>query len=232
MIPFHAGAIAEYQSQLIDSVKEDIRLLHDKFKSSYGQSEAHQMSQLRDHPPVSGAIVWAKQIERQLTTYMNRVQDVLGKGWELYAEGQKLQGESISFKRKLETRPIYESWLHDITRRNLQISGRLFEITKNRSQNSALQISVNFDPQIITLFKEVRNLLWLGFQVPHTISNTAKDAKRVYPHAVSLTETIRTFSQTVLKVQQNPGIAPLIAEYRNNAQQQITKGKLHVLTPL
>ena len=27
-----------------------------------------------------------------------------------------------------------------------------------------------------TLFKEVRNLLWLNFQVPHAITDIAKDA--------------------------------------------------------
>ncbi|KAM0751755.1 hypothetical protein T439DRAFT_218203 [Meredithblackwellia eburnea MCA 4105] len=226
------GAIAEYQSQLIDSVKEDIRLLHDKFKKSYQHSEAYHMSQLRDHPPISGAIIWARQIERQLFTYMKRVEDVLGKGWELYAEGAKLQSESHSFRRKLDTRPIYDAWLQDINRRNMQISGRLFEVTRSRTTTTAsgggrttvYQLSVNFDPQIITLFKEVRNLLWLGFQVPHTISNPAKDAKRVYPHAVSLMETVRTFQQTVVKVHKNPGIVALVAEFRNNAQKQITKG--------
>ena len=38
------------------------------------------MSQLRDLPAISGAIIWARQIERQLGLYMNRVEDVLGKG--------------------------------------------------------------------------------------------------------------------------------------------------------
>ena len=64
------------------------------------------MSQLRDMPPIAGAIIWARQIERQLQTYMKRVEDVLGKGWELYAEGQKLQNESNSFKKKLDTRAV------------------------------------------------------------------------------------------------------------------------------
>ncbi len=218
------GAISEYQSQLIDSVKEDIRLLHDKFKRSYQHSEAYHMSQLRDHPPISGAIIWAKQIERQLSTYMKRVEDVLGQGWELYADGAKLQAESSSFKRKLDTRPIYDAWLHDIQRRTPQIQGRLFEITRNRAQNNALQLTVSFDPQIITLFKEVRNLHWLGFQVPIQISSLAKQAKRVYPHAVSLMETVRTYHQTLVKVNDNPGILPLVAESRNAAQQQMTKG--------
>jgi len=223
--PSHlAGAIAEYQSQLIESVKDDIRRLQDKSKAGYQQSEAYHMSQLRDHPPISGAIIWAKQIERQLYHYMKRVEDVLGKEWSHYADGQRLQTESQSFRDKLNTRPIYDAWLVDINRRNLTIGGRLFGVTKSRQHGGALQLCVNFDPQIITLFKEVRNLLWLGFQVPHTVSNIAKDAKRVYPYAVSLMETVRTYSQTVAKLEQNPDIVPLVAATHKKAQEQIAKG--------
>ncbi|SAL98745.1 hypothetical protein [Absidia glauca] len=218
------GAIQEYQTQLIDSVKEDINKLHDKFKMQYRYSEAYHMAQLRDLPPISGAIIWARQIDRQLSLYMKRVEDVLGKGWELYAEGQKLQIESSSFRKKLDTRLIYENWLQEITKRDLSVSGRIFEISRNRVQKNTLILGVNFDGQIITLFKEVRNLLWLNFQVPHTISNVAKDAKRVYPFAVSLMETVRTFSQTVHKVNRNPDVSTLVAGYRNEVHGMITKG--------
>ncbi|KAL1716082.1 dynein heavy chain [Schizophyllum commune] len=216
------GAIQEYQTQLIDSVKEDIKHLHDKFKTQYRNSEAYHMSQMRDLPPIAGAIIWARQIERQLLTYMKRVEDVLGKGWELYAEGQKLQAESNAFRKKLDTRPVYDAWLHDINRRNMGVDGRLFEILKLRG--GGFQLAVNFDPQIITLFKEVRNILWLGFQVPHAITNMAKDAKRVYPHAVSLMETVRTYGQTLDLVENNKGIEWLVAEYRNESQRMISKG--------
>jgi hypothetical protein len=142
------------------------------------------MSQMCNLPPIAGAIIWARQIERQLLTYMKRVEDVLGKGWELYAEGQKLQSESRTFRTKFDTRPVYDAWLHDINRRDMGVNGRLFEIVRLRG--GGFQLAVNFDPQVITLFKEVRNLLWLNFQVPHAITNMAKDAERVYPHAVSL----------------------------------------------
>lgn len=181
------------------------------------------MSQMRDLPPIAGAIIWARQIERQLLTYMKRVEDVLGKGWELYAEGQKLQSESTAFRKKLDTRPVFEAWLHDINRRDMGVNGRLFEIVRLRG--GGFQLAVNFDPQIITLFKEVRNLLWLNFQVPHAITNMAKDAKRVYPHAVSLMETVRTYGQTLDLVENNKGIEWLVAEYRNEAQRMVTRGK-------
>jgi Dynein heavy chain, N-terminal region 1 len=58
-----------------------------QFKTQNHFSEAYHMSQMRDLPPIAGAIIWARQIERQLQTYIKRVEDVLGKGWEYYAEG-------------------------------------------------------------------------------------------------------------------------------------------------
>lgn len=224
------------------------------------------MSQMRDIPPIAGAIIWARQIGRQLQTYMKRVEDVLGKGWELYAEGQKLQQESLAFRKKLDTKLVFDAWLQDINRRNLGVDGRLFEIVRIRNATNPsstthsgngiggtsagsssisisgatittalpgaggtggwqLQLAVNFDPQIITLFKEVRNLLWLGFSVPHAVTNMAKDAKRVYPHAVSLMETVRTYGHTLDLVERNRGIEWLVAEYRNDAQRMISRGE-------
>jgi dynein heavy chain 1 len=180
---------------------------------------------MRDLPPIAGAIIWAREIERQLTTYMKRVEDVFGKDWLFYAEGQKLQAESASFRRKLDTKPLYEAWLHglhDINRRDMGVNGRLFEIVRLRG--GGFQLVVNFDAQIITLFKEVRNLLWLNYQVPHAIKNMSQDAKRVYPHAVSLMETVRTYSQTLDLIENNPGIEILVAEFRNDAQRMISRG--------
>ena len=69
------------------------------------------MSQMWDLPPIAGTIIWAQQIEQQLITYMKCIEDVLGKGWELYTEGQKLQSESTTFWKKLNTHPVYNAWL-------------------------------------------------------------------------------------------------------------------------
>jgi dynein heavy chain 1 len=39
---------------------------------------------------------------------MKRIEDVLGHGWEHYAKGQKLQSKSAAFRKKLDTRPVFE----------------------------------------------------------------------------------------------------------------------------
>jgi len=109
---------------------------------------------MRHLPPIAGAIIWARQIERQLLTYMKRVEDVLSKGWELYAEGQKLQSDSAAFHEKLDTRPVYDAWLHDINPpREMDVNGPSFEIVRLRS--GGLQLAVNFDLQVTTMFKVV-----------------------------------------------------------------------------
>ncbi len=68
----------------------------------YAQSKSCRLSHVHDLPPVSGSIIWARQIERQLNAYMRRVEDVLGKGWENHVDGQKLKADGDSFKYERE----------------------------------------------------------------------------------------------------------------------------------
>jgi dynein heavy chain 1 len=72
------------------------------------------------------------------------------------------------------------------------------------------------------LFKEVRNLQWLGFRVPFSITLLSSSAKQVYPFAVSLKEIIRTYTQTSGKITQE--IGPLIASYKKDVQTNLNDG--------
>ncbi|KAL8693410.1 MAG: hypothetical protein Q9218_001759 [Villophora microphyllina] len=218
------GAISEYQSQLIENVKTDIASLHDRFKEQYGHSESHAMAQLRDLPPVAGAILWARQIEKQLDAYMRKVEDVLGADWAFHTEGQKLQAETGMFRKKLDTRTIFDSWLQDVTKRRVAINGRLFGIMRNRTVGNTLELTINFDPQAITLFKEVRHLIWLNYHIPHTLTSVSKDAKRVYPYAVSLMESVRSLAQTSRTADTLTTVSMMLNGYQKIVQNLITKG--------
>ena len=50
------------------------------------------------------------QITYQLNTYLQRVEAVLGKGWENHVEGQKLKADGDAFRQKLNTQPLFEEW--------------------------------------------------------------------------------------------------------------------------
>ncbi|CAK3926358.1 Dynein heavy chain, cytoplasmic [Lecanosticta acicola] len=217
------GAIAEYQVQLMNNVRDHIDSLQQRFTHQYGQSEAHGMAQLHDLPPISGAIIRARQIERQLNSYLGKVEDILGPKWKDHTDGQRLNQLGEGFRRKLDTKPIFDDWLRDIDRRHLSISGRLFSITQNRARGN-VEINVNFDSQVIILFKEVRNLLWLNFNVPHAITNVSKEARRVYPFAVSLMESLNTYAQTNLAIENMSEVTALLSGYRNDVQTLVAKG--------
>ena len=51
-----------------------------------------------------------------------------------------------------------------------------------------------------------------NFQVPHMV----KDAKRVYPHGISLMETVRTYGQML-------DLVELVTEYRSEARRMVAK---------
>uniref|UniRef100_T1JGT9 Dynein heavy chain, cytoplasmic n=1 Tax=Strigamia maritima TaxID=126957 RepID=T1JGT9_STRMM len=225
--PHIRGAIREYQTQLIQRVKDDIEALHEKFKVQYPQSKSCRMSHVRDLPPVSGSIIWAKQIDRQLTAYMRRVEDVLGKGWENHVDGQKLKNDGDSFRLKLNTQDIFDDWARKVQQRNLGVAGRIFGIETQRARSgkgNLLKLKVNFLPEIITLSKEVRNLKWLGFRVPLAIMNKAHQANQLYPFAISLIESVRTYERTCEKVEERPSIVILVAGLKRDVQSQIAEG--------
>lgn len=217
------GAIQEYQNRLIDKVKMDINALQDRFRKQYANSEASEMAKLRDIPTVSGTIMWIRQIEYQLNTYLKRIEDILGKGWQSYADGQKLYVESQTFRKKLDTTTVYETWLSSVTKKKINISGQLFNIYKSRTQPVTYQLSINFDPHVVTLFKEVRNLQWLNYQVPHSVSTASKDAKRVYPLAVTLIDSVQTFSQTLVALEGKSEVESLLFSSENQVFETLSK---------
>ncbi|RUS77140.1 hypothetical protein EGW08_015096 [Elysia chlorotica] len=224
--PHIRGAIREYQTQLIQRVKDDIESLHEKFKVQYAQNQACQMSKVRDFPPVSGSINWARQIERQLNALMHRVEDVLGKGWEKHVDGQKLKADGDSFKAKLNTQELFEEWTRKVQNKQLTVIGKIYTITSVRVPNKGniLKLGVNFQREIIQLSKEVRNLRWLGFRVPLANVNKAHQANQLYPFAISLMESVQSYDKTLKKVEVKDSVKLLIAGSRKEVQNLISEG--------
>ncbi|KAJ3273119.1 hypothetical protein HDV01_004758 [Terramyces sp. JEL0728] len=213
------GAIREYQSQLIEKVKEDLKELHLKFMKRYENSDDSQLTRLRDVPLLSGHLLWIKMIERQLNELMKKVEYILGKGWEQYQEGQKLYNEQMSFQKQLDTSSLFETWLNEEMNRAF-IGGRIFTITKNRLLNK-LELGINFDSKSISVFKEVRNLMNMGYSVPMQIQNASLDSKKVYPFAVSLNESLRIYQKCLISVDK---VGLLVGEFHLKVQTLIQQG--------
>ena len=67
------------------------------------------------------------QIDRQLQTYLQRVEAVLGKAGRS-VEGQKLKQDGDSFRQKLNTQQLFDDWKKKVEARQLVVQGRIFNI--------------------------------------------------------------------------------------------------------
>lgn len=83
---------------------------------------------------------------------------------------------------------------------------------------------MKFDPRLVSLFKEVRNLVWLEYQIPHSIAAVARDAKLVFPYAESLKDSLATYFNAVKKAKDHPNATNLVAGWQKEIQGMISKG--------
>ncbi len=77
--------------QLLDKVRSDLVSMQDRFKARYQESNAFAASNVRDIPPVSGMVLWMRQIHSKVTAHVERVKNILGKDWATHVEFRKLK---------------------------------------------------------------------------------------------------------------------------------------------
>uniref|UniRef100_K3WUC5 Dynein heavy chain, cytoplasmic n=1 Tax=Globisporangium ultimum (strain ATCC 200006 / CBS 805.95 / DAOM BR144) TaxID=431595 RepID=K3WUC5_GLOUD len=217
------SAVQQFQMQLIENVKQDVSNLQAKFRAHYAFSEASRTSKLRDIPPIAGAVMWAKQIERKLKMLLSRVESVLGVGWEQHVEGKALKVAAEAFIAKLNPQLIFDQWVNELASMPIfDIKNIILNIvTEDTPQGERKKLVVAFNQQIVTLFKEVRNLEWLGYRVPFTLKMIAEDAKSKYPFAMSLDASLKTYTNSCRRVQ--PIFEPLVASYIREVRAAIGK---------
>ena len=221
------GAVQHFQGPLIDLVKRDIAALQDVFRSGYGGSNAALMTSVACIPPASGAIVWAKQIEKQLRMCMKRGEMVLGHGWEDTLEGKELRRDVSNFLRKLDGKRFFENWCDDVKAWISSESGPIFDAanpvfvvsrapSSSTSGPDALELKVTYSTKVVALFQEVSSLAILGYgsgeegsRLPTVLRSLAEDAHDAYPYAMSLQSSLATFHRVHKSMQ--PHIRPLVS---------------------
>ncbi|KAL7667891.1 hypothetical protein ACOME3_008618 [Neoechinorhynchus agilis] len=189
------GAISEYQSRLIEHVKVDIENLQKMFADTYGNTGACRILRSRDFPPVSGYLIWVKQIERQLDLYLKRVEDVIGRGWEAHIEGAKLKEEGDAFRERLSVQPIFDDWKQRVMQKTVSVTGPVLVVESSRKLNfENFRLRANFTLEAINLYKECRQFRVLGFRIPVIISNKAQDINNLYPYAIALNDGVQSLN--------------------------------------
>jgi dynein heavy chain 1 len=81
-------------------------------------------------------------------------------------------------------------WALDVSNKKTDIRGPIFSFQKKAG---SFTINVNFDMSISTLVKEARQLGSLRIKIPPNIESFMSDFGEIFPHAVSLQESVRTY---------------------------------------
>jgi len=184
------SAVKEFQQQLIETVGEAVQKLQSKFTHKYEASPACTIASIRGIPPVSGKIMWAKQMERQVHALMKRMSDVLGREWGQRLEGRQLRRSCDELLSKLDSKVYFRNWVSEWERElSSDTSSKLstYPIVIVRD-GSGLVAEANFDEKHEYLSREIRYLKWLGYErdIPRTISLVSEEAMSKYSHASKL----------------------------------------------
>lgn len=184
--------------------------------------------------------MWAKQIERQLNAYMQKVEDVLGMNWCHHIEGQSLKSESDLFRERLQPDRIFHEWLKrssELPQFDVDAPVFCMEDTKRYG----LQLQVNFHHSTVELFKEVRHLSSLGLRVPYELRVSATEvlpafvpfvvpfadglaqAKLRYPFAVRLAQSLELYKHSTTALH-DAKLGFLVASAQNALQQGLRDG--------
>ncbi|KAK6020054.1 dynein heavy chain, region 1, partial [Ostertagia ostertagi] len=135
-------------------------------------------------------------------------------------EPVKLMWKVLPLHKKLEGRLVQIKAFRKFV---LQIAVFVID-RRSKDGKPHLHLKVNFSPESIVLHKEVRNLKNMGFRIPLKVVNAAHQANQIYPFAISLLESTRTYESINERLAQKTGIDTLIASYKKDIQSQIADG--------
>jgi len=209
------AAVKDFQLQLIQTVTSAIHSLLSKFSEHYETSPSCHMASARGIPPISGKIIWAKQIERQVTTWMSRISNVLGDDWGQQLDGRTLRRSCDELLAKLDAKSFLRSWILQwekelILGANSRSDSFPLLIVSSGREKDKYEAQVNMNSNIELLFREVRTLTWLGFEkdIPRTLRSLSDEALSRFPYAISLRSSLRSYSTARKSI--TPEMEPLL----------------------
>lgn len=204
------NAVSSFRVALIKNVHEDIERLQLKFKLRYDDSLEKATADLRDIPPLSGRILWARQIENQLNILLVRMESVLGAGWQDQTEGKKLKEVCDELLGFLDINSMMSNWTNAMTSVAEELGNKSQTVFVVKSDRATLkdEIAVNFDPRLVQLFKEVRYLEWLlpSNPPPSSLKKVADGAQGRYPAAAALQAAIAVYYQAKAGLSENSSV--------------------------
>lgn len=223
--PHIQTAIREYQTVLIDRVREDIHILQETIIDPKKMELAIIVVEGYDIPEFSAKVMWLRQNELQLNMNMKRIADVLGDQWINHLEGKELKKECDLLKKQLDTSVMFKEWSDKVLSKCKTTTDRLFCVEKQQRDGKVIcRLRVNYSPDSIRIAKEVRNLKNMGFRIPFKIMSYSHGISSYNPYAISLMESVRIYESTNEIVSFRPSVEHLVAGHRHIIHELLCEG--------
>lgn len=193
------SAMGNHRQVLIDFVNQELGLIDDKLDS---RRDVEQVLRLRDLPPIASLATQGKTVENHLNTLRQQLELLIGSSWKDTPEGISFLNKYETILSKFNTKKELFGFLnHILQNKSTALNVPVLKILDNGGK---YELFVNFDFSLGSIFKEVRNLVYMGYDIPNDVLKIARNYRLIYPHAIMLLEQIQTFLSVMKELPNRP----------------------------
>ncbi|CAR27637.1 ZYRO0D03168p [Zygosaccharomyces rouxii] len=191
--------MVNHQQILINLINEEVALIDEKLN---WRANFEQVLQLRDLPPVASVATLSRITENHLQALSQQIEILIGPSWKDTPEGDSFLNKFDTILSKFNADNVSSEYLNNILRN--KTAALDVPILKVLYNGEKYELFVNFDFSLGTIFKEIRNLIYMGYDIPNDISKIARKYRAFYPSAVLLLEQIQTFMSVMRELPKRP----------------------------
>lgn len=189
-----------HQQTLIDLISEEISLIEKRLSK---ESHLCNVLELRNLSTTAAIVTQCKQVELHLKHILKQLEQLLGQDFKTLPHGMSLIKKCDNIMSKFNV----EKYLSELYEKMLRgdvgtLEAPLLKILQD--QHGKYEIRVNFDFSIGTLFKDSRNLIYMGYKVPGNVIRIARKYKAIYPQAINLLEQVQTLMSVLNELPLRP----------------------------
>lgn len=196
--------IQQYHGGLLKAVVGELSNLKQKLLDCNGDSNA---AALNDLPPVSSSLMRIKLLKKRVSTILSKLTLLLGRDWSSSEDGLHLHSECKSILEGLNEDTIVSEWYSKASCSEVLLQEPIFKVLKN---GGGYAIFVNSNREFRDLFKEVRNLCWMGYDLPSSLFKASTVLRDLYPITIEFMELLDTFIQITNVVNERPALNALL----------------------
>lgn len=207
--PRISGAVREFLHQLLINIKRDLAILRSS-ASHHGPATDFRIE--FDIKSFNNKLFWRRKLKAKLTMVDRSLYTILGNNWRDSMEAKEIRKEFSLLNSMLDFKDSYLVWLDNAQKHVFSTDHYIIKIL---CDDDFYGMHINFSNNDYSLYKEVRALIWNGYEIPTEVLKKARITRNIYPHAVLLNERLKTFFMILETTRENVISSILLASKIN-----------------